>query len=69
MACIKPTRREIAMALSGSAVLLAQAPAPSLPQNADEELKAARDVIRENSQELAKFNLPMAIEPDVHFKA
>jgi hypothetical protein len=69
MATIKLTRREIATALSVSAVLRAQtAPAP-LPQNPEEELKAARDSIRQNSEQLAKFPLPMSTEPATRFKA
>jgi len=74
---IKFTRREIAMALSGSAALLAQAPAPPLAQNPapnprlspDDELKAARDSIHQNSEQLAKFPLPMSTEPAARFKA
>jgi hypothetical protein len=64
----KFTRRELALAVSTSAVLLAQAPAP-LPSNPDEELKAVKDTIQQNSQALAKFDLPMSTEPAVHFKA
>jgi hypothetical protein len=69
---IKLTRREIATALSASAVLLGQTPAPPVPQNAlspDDELKAARDSIRQNSEQLAKFPLPMTTEPATRFKA
>jgi hypothetical protein len=68
---IKLTRREIATALSASAALLAQAPAPPQPQNSspDDELKAARDSIRQNSEQLAKFPLPMSTEPATRFKA
>lgn len=72
---IKLTRREIATALSASAVLLGQTPAspPPIPQNAalspDDELKAARDTIRQNSEQLAKFPLPMTTEPATRFKA
>jgi hypothetical protein len=65
---MKFTRRQLAAALSTSAVLLAQAPAP-LPSNPDEELKAVKDTIRQNSEQLAKVDLPMATEPAVHFKA
>jgi hypothetical protein len=69
---IKLTRREIAAALSTSAVLLAQPPTPPLPQNPlqnpDDELKAARDSIRQNSEQLAKFPLPISTEPAAHFK-
>ena len=66
---IKLTRREIAAALSAFPTLLAQAPAPPIPQNADDELNAARDSIRQNSEQLAKFPLPMSTEPAAHFKA
>ena len=69
---LKLTRREIAAALSASAVLLGQAPAPPVPPNPlspDDELKAARDSIRQNSEQLAKFPLPMSTEPAVRFKA
>jgi hypothetical protein len=64
----KFTRRALAAALSTSAVLLAQAP-PPLPSNPDEELKAAKDTIQKNSEQLAKFDLKMATEPAVHFRA
>ena len=67
---IKVTRREIATALSASAALLAQTPAPpEIPQNADDELKSARDSIRQNAEQLARFPLPMSTEPAAHFKA
>ena len=63
------TRRQLAAALSASA-LLAQAPStPPLPQNPDEELKAAKESIQRNGDQLAKFPLPMSTEPAVQFKA
>ena len=76
MAKTKFTRREIATALSASAALLGQTPAPPLPQtpppaprlSPDEELQAARDSIRQNAEQLAKFPLPMSAEPAAHFK-
>jgi hypothetical protein len=49
--------------------LLAQTPAPPLPQNADDELKAVRDQNRRISEQLAKFPLPMTAEPATRFKA
>ena len=65
------TRRELAVALATSAVLLAspqgQTP-PPLPANPDEELKAARSRLRDNSDQLDKFPLPMAAEPATTFK-
>jgi len=48
--------------------LLAQQP-PPLPQNPEEELKAARDQMQQASQSLARFDVPMSVEPAVHFKA
>ena len=71
MVCVKPqfTRREIAAAFSVPA-LLAQAPAPPPPpQNPDQELQAVRNQNRQISGLLAKFPLPLATEPAVHFKA
>jgi hypothetical protein len=64
----KLTRRELAVVLSAPA-LVAQTPAPPLPQNADDELTAARNQNRQASEQLAKFPLPMDTEPAVHFKA
>jgi len=66
---IKLTRREAALLLSASSAVLAQTPVPTLPQNPDEEMKAARDSIRQNSEQLARFPLPMSTEPAVHFRA
>lgn len=65
----KLTRREIAAALSTTALLRGQTQnTPSAP-SPDEELKVARDAIRQNSQQLAQFPLPIATEPATHFKA
>ncbi len=60
------TRRELAVALAVPAALLGQA---VVPQNPDEELKAARDQVRQNGETLAKFAIPVTSEPAVHFKA
>jgi hypothetical protein len=65
----KLTRRALGAVLSTSAALLAQSPGVPLPANPDEELKAAKDTIQQNSAQLAKFDLPMATEPAVHFRA
>jgi hypothetical protein len=46
-------------------VALAQNPAPA----PDDELKAARDTIRQNAEQLSKFDLLMSTEPAAHFKA
>jgi hypothetical protein len=64
----KITRRQLAAAVSASAASLAQQ-TPPIPQNPDEELKAARDQNHQSAAQLAKFELAMAIEPAVHFKA
>ena len=68
----KFTRRELAAALSTSAVLLArpqaQPPTPPLPANPDEELKASRAQLRDNADQLDKFPLPMSAEPATTFK-
>lgn len=64
------TRRQLAAALSAPALLAAQQPPSApLPQNADEELKAAREQNRQNAAQLDKFPLPMSVEPAVQFKA
>jgi len=66
---IKLTRRETVLGLSASVVLLAQAPPPPLPSNPDEELKAVRDQIQQNLQQLDNVKVPMSTEPAAHFKA
>jgi len=69
----KLTRRELAAGLSASAVLLArpataQTPAAPIPSNAAEELKASEAQLRETSDQLDKFPLPMSAEPATIFK-
>jgi hypothetical protein len=72
----KLTRRELAAALSTSAVLLAQPPAqppgPSqtqaLPANPDAELQASRAQLQDSAGQLDKFQLPMSTEPATTFK-
>ena len=64
------TRRELALGISAAAVAAAQAPATApLPTNAEDELKAVKESFQQNMQQLAKFDLPMFVEPAVHFKA
>jgi len=66
----KLTRRQIAVAVASSAAILAQTPANApIPQTPEEELQAAQASIRRNAEQLAKFDLPMFVEPAVHFKA
>jgi hypothetical protein len=67
----KFTRRELAAALSTSAILLGQPPAnpPASPAlTPDDELKAARAQLRDNADQLDKFALAMATEPATTFK-
>jgi hypothetical protein len=63
------TRREAATALVTSAALSAQSPNAPLPRTSDEEVQAARNLVRQNLEQLAKFPLQMSTEPAVHFKA
>ncbi len=65
----KLTRRQAAIALSGSVALVAQTPSAPIPQNPDEELKAAKESLQHAQEQLDKFNLPMSTEPAVHFRA
>lgn len=60
----KLTRRELAGALAGTALLQAQAPAP-----AEDETAAARTQIQNNAGQLDKVALPMATEPAFRFEA
>jgi len=62
------TRREIMLATP--AALMAQAPPlAEIPQNSEDELKAAIEQNRRNAEQLAKIAVPMTVEPAVHFKA
>jgi hypothetical protein len=65
------TRRDLALALSATAALAAQAPpaTPPLPQNPDEELLAVRAQVRQTSALLTKFDVPQATEPASRFQA
>jgi hypothetical protein len=68
------TRRELAAALSASAVLAARSQAQppgqsqALPANPDEELKASLAQLRDNAAQLDSFPLPIAAEPATIFK-
>ena len=66
------TRRELAAALSTSAVLLGrpqgQPAARPLPATPDDELKGSQAQLRANADQLDKFPLPMAAEPATTFK-
>lgn len=63
----KMTRRALAAAAAGSLVAAAaRAQAPASPQDFD---KAAQDSHRDNSEKLAKFDIPMSLEPAFQFRA
>lgn len=61
------TRRELALALSGSAVALAQSP-ETAPSNANDELKAWLAQIQQTANQLNAFPLPMTAQPATIFK-
>jgi len=61
------TRRSLARMLA-VAVAIPQVGTPqAAPANAD--LDSARELLRNNLQQIAKVKLPMATEPACHFKA
>jgi hypothetical protein len=63
---MKITRRKLAAAAFSSAAALRAAQAPA----AAEDLRAlAREQLRKHSEELAKIDLPMHVEPAFQFKA
>lgn len=62
----------LAAAVSATAAvpLLAQERGSTAPPTSkDEDLKSARDVIASNAAQLAKVNVPMAVEPAFVFRA
>jgi hypothetical protein len=64
----KTTRRQFAgVSVAGSlAVVAATAQAPATVQDLD---NAARESHKQNSEALAKFEIPMSLEPAFQFKA
>jgi hypothetical protein len=64
------SRRQLAstILIAAATPALAQTPSP-LPANPEEELKAARDRLRANSETLAKLAVPIETEPALQFKA
>ena len=64
---MKVTRRQLAAVLA-SAPLAAQTPTAK-PETPAEELKAASDRLRRNTETLSKLPVPMATEPAFSFKA
>jgi hypothetical protein len=67
---MKLTRRELVVAAGSAAVTaaFAQTP-PSQPQGERDFAKEARDNVQRNGETLAKFGIPMAVEPAFQFKA
>lgn len=66
----KLTRRKLASAILNSAAATALAQTqPAAPATPDEELKAARERIKTNSETLAKQTVPIETEPALQFKA
>jgi hypothetical protein len=67
----KITRRQLAEVAAGSLIVVtatAQTPATA-PATAQDLDKAARESHKENSEALAKFEIPMSLEPAFQFKA
>ena len=62
------TRRELVLVSSAAVVAVGQE-LPPLPQNAEEEVKAAGEQNDRNARAVAAIALPMATEPACHFKA
>jgi hypothetical protein len=69
---VKLTRRELVVAAGSvaAAKALAQAPAaPPQPPGPRDFAQEARDNLQRNGATLAKFVIPMAVEPAFQFKA
>ena len=63
---MKLTRRQLAAAVLASAAVEATAQTQPTP---DDEIKAARDRLKSNSDILSRQAIPMATEPAFRFKA
>ncbi|HLJ50922.1 MAG TPA: hypothetical protein VKU01_33160 [Bryobacteraceae bacterium] len=65
------TRRELVLTASAASavVMVSGQEAPALPQNAEEELRAAREQNGQIARAVAAVALPMETEPACHFKA
>jgi hypothetical protein len=63
------TRRKLAQILTTAAVVRAAPQAPPGAPSADEDLRSARDDLRNNARRIAQVKLSMATEPPFHFKA
>jgi hypothetical protein len=71
------TRRKLARMIASTTALtgiaIAGTPIPAEAQapaaDSDEETRSAHELLRNNTQALAKVKMPMTTEPAVHFKA
>jgi hypothetical protein len=67
---MRMTRRNLAAAVMiPAAALLAQTPATTQTAAPIDDLESARRQIRTNAAALARFDLPVATEPDFRFEA
>ncbi len=66
---MKITRRKLAGSLAAVAVARAAQAQTSQTANAGDRLQTARDRQRANGDALAKFEIPMSVEPAFQFKA
>jgi hypothetical protein len=64
---MKLTRRQLAAALSATAIT----PTQAQPQTASpaDDLQTARDRLKANAASIAEHDLPMSVEPAFRFKA
>jgi hypothetical protein len=60
------TRRSLAKLMAAAAAVPAAAVAQS---DADEETRSAHEALKNNAEQIAKVEIPMATEPPFHFKA
>jgi hypothetical protein len=66
---IKVTRRQAAIGMVAGTAALAQTPVATIPQTPEEESKAMQMQARQNSDTLAKFDVPQSAEPAFVFHA
>jgi hypothetical protein len=64
---MKLTRRQLAVAISATAIAPTHAQPPAAPPADD--LQTARDRMKANAAALAGHDLPMSVEPAFRFKA
>jgi hypothetical protein len=64
---IKVTRRQVAIGMVAGTAALAQTPVATVPSTPEEELKAVQTQARQNSETLAKFDVPQSTEPSFVF--